>query len=110
MKKWIFLSFLITQTAFANGDIDITIDWVANVAKSAVLEVCGKAVEKSGKWPLVISIVHGQSTFSTVTNKEGKFCQLLSRQTFKGEVDVRAATMDGQVASTTIQIEKLRKE
>ena len=96
MKKLILLLTLTSATAFAANDIDVTIDWVENVARSTVLEVCGKAVAKTGKWPLVVSITHGNSTFSTVTSIDGKYCQLLGRQTFKGEVKVSAASMDGQ--------------
>ncbi len=97
MKKIILSAILLMSVnTFAADDIDVTIDWVQNVARSTVLEVCGKAVAKSGKWPLIVSIVHGDSTFSTITNKEGKYCQLLGRQNYKGTVNATANSMDGQ--------------
>lgn len=97
MKKVILSAMLfVSVNATAADDIDVTIDWVQNVARSTVLEVCGKAVSKSGKWPLIVSVVHGESTFSTMTNKEGKYCQLVGRQNNKGTVNVFATSMDGQ--------------
>ncbi len=97
MKKVILSATLfLSVNAFATDDIDVTIDWVQNVARSTVLEVCGKAVAKSGKWPLIVSVVHGESTFSTMANKEGKYCQLIGRQNYKGTVNATATSMDGQ--------------
>lgn len=96
MKKLIIAMTFIGSIAQATEDITVTVDWVQNVAKNAVLEVCGKAVSKSGKWPLVVSINHGESTFTTLTNKEGKYCQLLGRQTFKGEVEATAVPLGSQ--------------
>jgi hypothetical protein len=97
MRKIIISSMLfISLNAMAADDIDVTVDWVQNVARSTVLEVCGKAVSKSGKWPLIVSVVHGESTFSTMTNKEGKYCQLVGRQNYKGTINVSATSMDGQ--------------
>lgn len=105
MKKIFLIFTLVSSYAFGASDIDVTIDWVDNVAKSTVLEVCGKAISKSGKWPLVVSLTHGESTFSTITNKDGKYCQLLGRQTYNGKVDVSAASMDGlSVGSNSLDI------
>lgn len=96
MKKLILLLTLTSATSYAAGDIDVTVDWIGNVARSTVLEVCGKAISKSGKWPLVITITHGESTYSTLTGRDGNYCQLLARQTYKGKVQATAASMDGQ--------------
>jgi len=96
MKLFILTILSVSVSAFAADDIDVKVGWLENVAKGAVIEVCGTAISKTGKWPLIVSIVHGESTFSTVTNKEGKYCQLIGRQNFKGIVNVNATSMDGQ--------------
>lgn len=90
---FIFILFL-GSVVNAESDLDLKIDWVQNVAKSTILEVCGKAVSKSGKWPLIVSISHGESTFSTLTSKDNKFCQLIARQTWDGKVTAEATSMD----------------
>lgn len=101
MKLIFIFTLLLSSIVRADNDIDLKIDWVQNVAKSTILEVCGKAVSKSGKWPLLVSISHGESTFSTLTSKDNKFCQLIARQTWDGKVTVQAGTIDNQ-SSTTI--------
>lgn len=94
MKSIVVAIIFMGNFAQAADDITVTIDWVQNVAKNAVLEVCGTAVSKTGKWPLLVSLKHGDSTFTTLTNKDGKYCQLLGRQTFKGEVDASAVPIN----------------
>lgn len=97
MNKIVFIILLFTCViSKAEDDIELKIEWVENVAKNAVLEVCGTAISKSAKWPLIVSIEHGDSKFSTVTSKEGRYCQLIGRQTFNGEVNVTAMSFDGQ--------------
>ena len=100
--KLFFITLLFGFSAFASDDIEIKIDWVENVANSKVLEVCGKAVSKSDKWPLLISITHGDSVFSTLTSKDNRFCQLLGRQTWDGKVSVEASTLDQKTTSKII--------
>ena len=100
--KLFFAILLICTGAYANEDIELKIDWVQNVAKSTVLEVCGKAVSKTGKWPLLVSIIHGESVFTTMTSKDNRFCQLLGRQTWDGKVSAEASTLDQSAVSKTI--------
>lgn len=91
----IFLAIcMFSGAVFADDGIDLKIDWVHNVAKSTVLEVCGKATSKSGKWPLLVSITHGESVFSTLTSRDQKFCLLLARQTWDGKVTAVASSLD----------------
>ncbi len=99
--KLFIMCLLFAGSAYANDDIELRIDWVQNVAKSTVLEVCGKAVSKTGKWPLLISVTHGESVFSTMTSKDNRFCQLVGRQTWDGKVIVVASTLDQREISKT---------
>ncbi len=105
MKLFIVCLFLFSG-AYAGEDIELKIDWVQNVAKSTVLEVCGKAVSKTGKWPLLVSITHGESVFSTMTSKDNRFCQLLGRQTWDGKVTAEASTLDQGEVSKRVTIIK----
>lgn len=93
----IFISF----PAFA-GEISLTIDGVYNVAKSTVLDVCGKAVSKTGKWPIVVSVTHESSIYTTMTSKDNRYCVLITRQNWKGEVSAIANTIDGSETSSSI--------
>lgn len=92
--KLMLVGIFIGNTVYASDDIDVKIDWVQNVSKSTVLEVCGSATSKSGKWPLIVSISHGESVFSTMTSKNNRYCQLVARQSWNGKVTVEAASLD----------------
>ncbi len=100
MKKLLLGVLFISTVSYAEDDITIKIDWVENVANSKLLEVCGTAISKSGKWPLLISVIHGESVFSTVTNSKNRYCQLVSRQNFSGNVMVEAISFDKKSTKT----------
>lgn len=99
----LFLSLLLlSSTAKADG-IVLSIDGVYNVAKSTVLEVCGTATSKTGKWPLAVSLTHESSVYTTFTSKDNRYCQLIARQSWKGEVSAVANSMDGTESSSSVQ-------
>jgi len=106
MKKIIGFMMFVSSIASAEG-ITLSIDGIYNVANSTALEVCGKATSKTGKWPLVVSLTHESSVYTTLTSKDNRYCQLIARQTWKGEVSAVANSMDGTESSSSVQfIEK----
>lgn len=106
MKKIILGFLLIGSSAFAEDDINVTIDWLVNIGNSKLLEVCGTAVSKTGQWPLIVSITHGKSVFTTMTNTENRYCQTFARQTFNGETTVKATSLNQQVTGTASETNK----
>lgn len=101
MKKVILGLLLIGSSAFAEDDITVKIDWLVNVGNSKLLEVCGTAVSKSGQWPLIVSVNHGKSVFTTMTNTEHRYCQTFARQTFNGATTVKATSLNQQASGST---------
>lgn len=107
MKQYIIAGLMIfSMEALADSDITVTVDSIENVAKSTVLEACGTAASKSGKWPLVVTLEHGGAKYTTLTSQDGKFCHLVARRTWKGEITASASTIDGSSKSETIYFRK----
>ena len=95
MKNIFCLLILASSISHAdNGDITVTIDSVSNTARSEILHVCGKAVSKTQKWPLLVTLTHGSSSYSTLTAKDGIFCQLVARETNSGKVTADAVPVN----------------
>ncbi|OGQ34679.1 MAG: hypothetical protein A3F16_03130 [Deltaproteobacteria bacterium RIFCSPHIGHO2_12_FULL_43_9] len=81
-------------TLFAGDeDIKIEVTSMVNFARSTGIEVCGTAVHKNGVAPLLVTIKHTESYYTTLTAPNGVWCQLIRRWTFSGEVDVTAAPL-----------------
>lgn len=107
MKRYIIAATIIfSMEALADNDITINVDSIENVARSTVLEACGTATSKSGKWPLVVTLEHGGAKYTTLTSQDGKFCHLVARRTWKGEITASANSVDGSSKSETIYFKK----
>lgn len=96
--KLILLTYILffSMNTFADDKITVKIDSLTNGAKSTVLEACGTAVHVEGKKPLLVTAKHDQSYYTTLTNSDGKWCVLILRWTYKGEVGVTATTLTGE--------------
>lgn len=99
----LFVSILLLSSIAKADGITVSIDGVYNVAKSTVLEVCGTATSKTGKWPIAVSLTHEGSVYTTLTSKDNHYCQLIARQSWKGEVSAVANSMDGAESSSSVQ-------
>ena len=95
LKMVILISSLIfLASAFAaNEPITVTIDSLTNISGNGALEVCGKAVHKDGKRPILVTIKHDQSYYTTLTAKNDVWCIVYKRWTSRGQVDVTAAEL-----------------
>ena len=85
-----------------NSKFNVKIVDLTNAAKSAALEACGTAVHTEGKKPLLVTLTHDQSKYTTVTDKNGNWCVLFKRWTNSGAILVEASTMDLSESSGTI--------
>ena len=101
--KYVFVGILLMGTVASADGITLTIDGVYNVAKSTVLEVCGTATSRTGKWPLAVTLTHESSVYTTLTSKDNRYCQLIARQSWKGEVSAVANSIDGTESSNSVQ-------
>lgn len=101
MKNIMIGLLLVSSTAFAEEDVTVKIDWLVNVSNSKMLEVCGTAISKTGQWPLLVTVNHGNSSFTTLTNKSGRYCQTFARQNFNGSTTVEATSLNQSVSGGT---------
>jgi len=83
-------------SASANEKTTVTVESLTNGAKSTVLEACGTATHADGIKPLLVTVKHDLSNYTTLTNPDGKWCVLFLRWTNSGKIDVSAATLNGQ--------------
>ena len=93
MLKFFVLLFA-SFNLFANDlNIDVKITSLTNAAKNAVMEVCGTAIHNKGLHPLLVTIHHAESNYTTLTSPQGDWCVVIVRWTFTGKVDVEATTL-----------------
>lgn len=82
---FVFVLFGAINGAWAVPELKITS--LSNAARSTMLEVCGevKDSDASGKAYLV-RIEHGDASYQSMTGMDGKFCTVVKRRTFDGQV------------------------
>lgn len=83
---------LISLTAFA-GELSVKITSLTNTKGNGALEACGVVENQEGKTSLV-TVKHDESVYTTLTDENGKWCQLVKRWTFRGEVNATAKTFN----------------
>lgn len=97
MKKIFLISFLILAGLNASADaskFEVKVVDLTNLAKSTALEACGTAKHTDGKKPLLVTITHDQSKYTTITDEAGNWCVVFKRWTGSGKITVEASTMD----------------
>lgn len=96
MKKQMvvgFLGVILLSGAMAHADdVTVTIDSLTNVSGNGSLEACGTAVSKDGAKPLLVTLKHDESFYTTMTAANNKWCVVFKRWTFDGKVDVSATS------------------
>ena len=101
----LLLSIMFSVCIFAaNEPITVTIDSLSNISGNGALEVCGKAVHKDGKRPILVTIKHDQSYYTTLTAKNDVWCIVYKRWTSRGQVEVTATELlnSNSVQSNTV--------
>ena len=84
---FIFVSSIANAT---EDEIDLKIISVANFANSTGMEVCGTAVHSGGATPIMVTLKHDESFYTTLTAENGVWCQLIKRWKFNGAVEATA--------------------
>lgn len=98
-----FILVLIGTTASTDATkFEVKVDDLTNLARSTALEACGTAKHKDGKKPLIVTLTHDQSKYSTLTDEAGNWCVVFKRWTNSGKISVEASTMDFSEKSDTI--------
>lgn len=103
MKILIILLTLTSVNVFANASkFNVKIVDLTNLAKSTALEACGTATHSEGKKPLIVTITHDQSKYTTLTDEAGNWCIVFKRWTGDGAITAVAATIDFSEKSGTV--------
>lgn len=89
----LLISFLFVCNSYADDSIVTTVDSLSNVANSAALEVCGTAVHREGTKPLLVTVQHDESFYTTLTAPNNKWCVVVKRWTFSGKVNASAVPL-----------------
>lgn len=109
MKIVIFLSFIFSVNVFADSTkFQVKLTDLTNLARSSAIEACGIATHADGKKPLLVTITHDQSKYTTVTDESGNWCLVFKRWTGSGKISIIAATMDFSEKSSEVLINNLR--
>lgn len=95
-KTFALLTLLAATSSVAADNIEVKVETLTNGARSTVLEACGTATHVAGIKPLLVTIKHDLSSYTTLTNPDGKWCVLFLRWTNSGKIDVSATTLNGQ--------------
>lgn len=101
MKKIILLLFLVSSAALADSKIKVEIKDLNNLANSSALEACGTAVHSDGIKPLLVTLKHDESVYTTLTSEDGKWCVVFKRWNNSGNATATASTLDFKDKSVT---------
>ncbi len=96
MKKIILTSlmtFVLGGASYANQDIAVTVDSLTNVTGNGAMEACGTAKHSDGVKPLLVTLNHSESYYTTLSGPNDKWCVVVKRWTFNGKVQVSATTL-----------------
>ena len=94
--KTLLMAILIFAANYASADEEVltTVDSLTNLAGSTALEVCGTSIHKNGKKPLLVTIQHDESFYTTLTAPNNKWCAVIKRWTNSGKIDVSAIPLN----------------
>jgi len=91
------IAIAFTSGAFGQENpFKVKITSLSNTRNNEAIEVCGTATHQDEIWPLVVTVVHDQSSYSTLTAPDSKWCTLIKRWTFSGKVEAQATTLSGE--------------
>ena len=97
-KSAVLLSILIsitgsTATAIADDTVKVTIDSLTN-ADNRAMEACGTAIHPNGATPLMVTVHHGQASYTTLVSKKGKWCVLMKRWNYSGAIEAEGDVLN----------------
>lgn len=88
MKKSLILLTMLSFSSIAS-ELEVEVTSLSNVKRNGAIEVCGIVKDQLTKTSLV-NITHDQSSYTTLTDKNGNWCQVVKRWTFSGIVEATA--------------------
>lgn len=95
---------LVGLSAFAADDVEVKVESLSNISQNGAIEACGTAVHKAGVKPLLVTLRHDRSHYSTLTAPNDRWCILFKRWTFSGKVEVSASPLGQAVLSPPVTV------
>lgn len=92
MTTILLAGILGSQISYAADEVTVTVDSHTN-ASNYLLETCGTAKHAGGLKPLTVTVKHDESNYTTLTDKDGKWCVVIKRWKYNGEVAVEASVL-----------------
>lgn len=107
MRRMFLTMPFMAMASMAAADVskfEVKVVDLTNLAGNAALEACGTAKHVDGKKPLVVTLSHDQSRYSTLTDVAGNWCVVFKRWNFSGKITVEASTIDfSETSGTTLR-------
>lgn len=112
-KLSIFVVFGLTIAAIqglaeVRGGITLEVTSLNNVAGNGAMEACGIARHQDGVKPLLVTIKHDQSFYTTLTAPNDQWCVVVKRWTYSGKIEASATTLSnpGYFSFSTLSLPK----
>ena len=90
---WV-LSIMSTGVLANASKFEVAIVDLTNMANNTALEACGTAKHIEGKKPLLVTLSHDKSKYTTLTDESGTWCIVFKRWNYNGKITVQASTLD----------------
>ena len=89
IQKLVTLSFLFLTLSTYAEEIEVEITSLTNIRGNGAMEACG-VVAKQTQSTLLVTIKHDESSYTTLTDENGKWCQVVKRWTYNGKIEAIA--------------------
>lgn len=94
LNKLMIVLLGFSGAALANGDeVTVKITSLTNTRSNGSLEACGTAVHSKGVKPLLVTLKHDESYYTTLTGPNDVWCILFKRWTYDGAIAVGAKSL-----------------
>ncbi len=85
----IFIALFVLSNNAYTEELVVKITSLTNISGNGAMEACGIVENQKGKTSLV-TIKHKESSYTTLTDKTGSWCQVIKRWSYNGETDAIA--------------------
>ena len=86
-------------------DIELTLSSLTNIRGNGAMEVCGTAIHQNGEHPLLVTVKHDISFYTTLTAGNDEWCVLVKRWTYDGYIEISATTLDDSTSTNYQKID-----
>lgn len=92
MKNLLVMTIMFKSVILLANDLEVEITSLTNIRGNGAMEACGFVKNQEEKTSLV-TLVHDESYYTTLTNEEGKWCQVIKRWNFNGNTAAQAKSL-----------------